>query len=93
MYFVIQGIDKPDSLALRLQTREQHLAYVGQFIDQILVAGPFLGETGDMIGSMLVMDFADLASANRFAEEDPYNKAGLFADVSVREWRKSLPAD
>ena len=38
---------------------------------------------GDPIGSMMVIEAADEGEARAIADEDPYNKAGLFADVGV----------
>ena len=43
-----------------------------------------------MCGSMIVLDVADLAAARAWAENDPYNKAGLFADVRIQEWKKVI---
>ena len=33
---------------------------------------------------------ADLAAARAWAEDDPYNKAGLFSDVRIQEWKKVI---
>src|SRR3546814_380388 len=55
--------------------------------------GPFLGPDGQPNGSMSVADFADQTAADAFADGDPYNKVGLFSDVSARAWKKTLPAD
>ena len=51
-------------------------------------------DDGDgMIGSLLIMDFADKAEAESFAAGDPYNQAGLFETVTVVPWKKVIPAD
>ena len=91
--FVIQCIDRPGSLQLRLDTRPAHLDYMNGLGDRLVVAGPFLGPDGQPNGSMIVADFADQAAADAFADGDPYNKVGLFSDVSARAWRKALPVD
>lgn len=44
-----------------------------------------------MVGSLLILDFADKAEAENFAANDPYAKAGLFERVDIRPWRKVYP--
>lgn len=92
MLFVISCNDKPNHLHVRLANREAHLEYAGRFADQMIMAGPYLDDAGDMTGSMLIMDFPDEAAALAFTEKDPYNTAGLFESVSVRAWKKVIPA-
>lgn len=91
MLFVISCSDKPDHLPVRLANREAHLEYAASFAEQMLMAGPYLDENGDMVGSMLVMDFPDMAAAEAFSAGDPYVKAGLFESVSIRRWKKLIP--
>ena len=81
--------DKPGALQIRLDTREAHLAYIKE-TGVVEMAGPFLDEAGQMCGSLIVLDVADLAAAKAWAENDPYNKAGLFADVRIQEWKKVI---
>ncbi len=81
--------DKPGALQIRLDTREAHLGYIKE-TGVVEMAGPFLDEAGQMCGSMIVLDVADLAAAKAWAENDPYNKAGLFVDVRIQEWKKVI---
>jgi hypothetical protein len=89
--FAIHCIDKPMQQALRARTRPEHLAYLEQAIDQVVVAGPLLDDDGGPIGSMLLMEFPDRRAAVSFAADDPYARAGLFASVAVTAWRQVLP--
>jgi uncharacterized protein YciI len=41
---------------------------------------------------MLIMDFASERIATDFSAGDPYYLAGLFQSVTIRPWRKTLPA-
>ena len=81
--------DKPGALQIRLDTREAHLAFIKE-TGVVEMAGPFLDEAGQMCGSMIVLDVADLAAARAWAQDDPYNKAGLFSDVRIQEWKKVI---
>lgn len=94
MFFALRCLDKPDGLALRQQTRPDHLAHLDRNLDHVLSAGALLGEDGaSPIGSLLIVDFDDRAAVDRFLADDPYTKAGLFATVEVTPWRKVVPKD
>ena len=89
-YFLCQ--DKPDHGAVRAANRAAHLAYLDGFHDQVKLAGPRLDESGqNPIGSLLVVDLPDAVAAAAFCQNDPYNKAGLFADVIWGPFRQVLP--
>lgn len=93
MLFALICADKPDHLAVRQQNRPVHLAYLSQFEDRLFAAGPTFAEDGTtMNGSIVILDCADRAEAEAFAAGDPYAKAGLFARVDIRAWKKVLPA-
>lgn len=81
--------DKPDALQIRLDTRDAHLAYIAD-TGVVEMAGPFLDPDGKMCGSMIIMNVADLASAQAWADNDPYAKAGLFEKVRIEEWKKVI---
>ena len=42
-------------------------------------------------GSLIVAEFTDLAAAQAWADADPFVAAGVYRDVSVRPFRKTLP--
>lgn len=88
--FVLTCIDKPNSLALRMATREAHFAYANSKGGMIRLGGPFLDDAGDMAGSLIILEAEDLAAARRFNAEDPYTLAGLFQRVDVRPWRATF---
>ena len=88
--FVLFCVDKPNSLELRMATRQAHLAYAGQFGDAMKLGGPLLNDAGEMAGSMIVLDVADKAAAQAFTDNDPYAQAGLFERVDVMAFRATL---
>ncbi|PUB11763.1 YciI family protein [Yoonia sediminilitoris] len=89
MQFVLMAKDKPGALQTRLDNREAHLAYVAE-TGIVAFGGPMLDEDGQMCGSMLVLDLPDLAAAQDWADADPYAKAGLFADVTIHQWKRVI---
>ena len=94
MLYAILCTDKPDHKQVRADNRPAHLDYLEAHAEQILIAWPLPTEDGSaMTGSLLVLDFADRAAAETFAEQDPYAQAGLFESVVITPFRKVYPKD
>lgn len=92
MHFAIINHDKPDSLDLRMKTREVHLDYLRATGDALLIAGPILTDDGESpAGSIVIVEADSLEAAKAFAADDPYVKAGLFQSSLVVPWRQVFP--
>jgi len=100
MWYVITGTDHPDSLERRQAARPAHIARLEQLQAEgrLLLAGPFPaidaeqpGSAG-FTGSLIVAEFPSLADAEQWAKADPYVDADVYAGVSVKPFRKVLPA-
>lgn len=89
MLFVVIATDKPDSLALRMETREAHFDYARQ-TGVIKLGGPFLDANGEMAGSLIIFEADDIEAARVWHANDPYVKAGLFAHSEVRPWKPTF---
>jgi len=86
--YLIEAIDKPGSLALRDEIREEHLAFQAREKDLYITRGPLLSEDdGTEIGSLMIIDVPDLAEAQRFWSEEPFLTNGLFETVHFYGWR------
>jgi hypothetical protein len=99
MWYAINALDHPDSLPKRLATRPAHVQRLHDLraAGRLLLAGPFPaidsedpGPAG-FSGSLIVAEFEDLAAAQAWADADPYVAAGVYREVSVRPFRKTLP--
>ncbi len=91
MLYLIHAFDKPDHLQVRMDNRPAHVEYLKSFGEKLHAAGPTLDAAEQMNGSLVVLDFTDLATAEAFAANDPYAKAGLFQKVIIQPWKKVLP--
>ena len=89
MRFALMTKDKPGALQTRMDNREAHLAYITD-TGVVEMAGPVLDDDGQMCGSLIVLEVADLAAAQAWADNDPYAKAGLFEAVTLRAWKKVI---
>lgn len=76
--FAITCTDKPGALETRLATRPAHLDYLKGFAG-VRLAGALLGEDGNPVGSLLIVEADDLAAAQAQADNDPFTLAGVFA--------------
>ncbi|MBL8503433.1 MAG: YciI family protein [Rhodocyclaceae bacterium] len=100
MLYAVIGEDVPDSLARRLAVRPAHLERLKELQDagRLILAGPCPaidaqdpGPAG-FSGSLIVAEFDSLEAARAWAAADPYATEGVFARVTVRPFRKVLPA-
>lgn len=100
MLYAIVGQDVPDSLERRLAARPAHLERLQalQTAGRLVLAGPFPALDGNdpgpagFSGSLIVAEFDSLAAAQAWADADPYATAGVYAGVSVKPFKKVLPA-
>ena len=99
MLYAIIAQDAPDSLQQRLANRPPHLARLKALQDEgrLVLAGPFPaidsvdpGPAG-FSGSLIVAEFASLQEAQAWADADPFVAAGVYQNVSVKPFRKTLP--
>lgn len=87
MLYALICTDRPDSLAIRMANRPDHVAYLQSLGETLVLAGPFVMADGaTMNGSLIVVEAASLEAARTVAAGDPFAKAGLFASVEIRPW-------
>ncbi|WP_438971444.1 YciI family protein [Methylophaga sp.] len=99
MLYAIISEDKTDSLPRRLKARPEHLARLQALQDEgrLIIAGPHPAIDSDdpgqagFTGSLVVAEFADLESAQQWADADPYVTAEVYAHVQVKPFKKVFP--
>lgn len=99
MLYAIISEDIADSLPLRAKARPDHISRLQQLKEQgrLILAGPHPaidsedpGSAG-FSGSLVVAEFESLEAAQRWADDDPYVAAGVYAHVTVKPYKKVLP--
>jgi len=89
--YCVTCLDHENSESLRLENRPAHLEYVLSRADEVSVAGPVTSEDGaTMIGTVLLLNVDSRAAAEDFVDNDPYNKADLFADIRIHRFNHLL---
>ncbi len=100
MLYVIIGSDVPESLELRKNARPDHVARLQKLQDEgrLVLAGPCPAVDANdpgmagFTGSVIVAEFASLTAAQSWANDDPYVKAGVYHQVTVKPFRKTFPS-
>ena len=99
MLYAIVAEDMPGSLEKRLAARPAHVERLKALLAEgrLILAGPHPaidaedpGPAG-FSGSLIVAEFASRELALAWASEDPYVKAGVYAKVTVKPFKKALP--
>jgi len=96
MQFLVVARDGTDEGALerRQQTRPTHLEGIGPLVEKgnVLVGGAILNDTGDMVGSMLLVEFPDRDGVDAWLSRDPYVTDGVWQDIDVHPFRTAVGA-
>ncbi len=96
MLYAIMSEDIPNSWPKRKVARPDHIARLEQMQEQgrVIIGGPFPAIDGDdpgeagFTGSLLVAEFESLEEAEAWAQEDPYVKAGVYANSIVKPLKR-----
>ena len=99
MLYAIISNDVSNSLSRRLPVRDAHIKRIKELQDngRLFVAGPHPAidneDPGDagFTGSLIIAEFDSLETATQWADQDPYVSAGVYADVTVKPFKKVLP--
>lgn len=84
MEFLVLGRDADGVDDLLEELAEAHWSYMDRFAPALRARGPLLSpDRSRHAGSMHVVDLPDVAAAYRFAYGEPFQRAGVFADLSV----------
>lgn len=99
MWYTIYATDTKNSLEKRLKARPEHLKRLNDLLNEgrLFVAGPFPsidnedpGPNG-YSGSLIIAEFNSIEEAQEWAKNDPYNTQGVFKNVVVKPFKKTLP--
>lgn len=100
MLYAIIGEDRIGTLDQRMAARPAHVERLQalQAEARLILAGPCPaidspdpGPAG-FSGSIIIAEFASLAAAKAWADTDPYVAAGVYEKITVKPFKKVLPA-
>ena len=90
MHYAIVAYDKPNGLAHRMEVRPDHLKHLDSLGDRLLLAGPFLDDKGDMVGSFMVIEAQSQKDAEQTFARDPFVARGVFDSITIKPWNLGI---
>jgi len=91
MPFVLYCIDKPGRATRRIGVRAAHLAHVSERPQVFVFGGPLQDPSGQVRGSLMILDLPDRAALHEHMRGDPFFGADLFESVTVWATRQVVP--
>jgi hypothetical protein len=92
MLFVVHAFDRLGTYSHRLAHYDAHKAFIAdhaQWGVKIIMSGPLMADDGTTpIGSHLVIEAPDRATAEAFHRADPFLKAGLWEKPALTAFIK-----
>jgi len=89
MLWAISRVAAPNFAAMREQGLQPHLDYLHSQKSILVVSGATLTDDGKAVtGSLLIVNVGSRAEARAFVDGDPFQKAGLFTNVTITRMRK-----
>ncbi len=93
MTYVVHAYDHTDSEAMtrRMTVRPDHLAGAQALREagQYILGGALLDADGQMIGSLMVLDFETEADLEAWQAIEPYVQRGVWATVDIKPFRQA----
>ena len=91
MQFLVKAYDGEGMLDKRMEVRPRHLEGMKALGTQIICAGGLLDESGQMKGSVLIMDFADRSDLDAYLSSEPYVVEGVWEKIEVERINVVIP--
>ena len=94
MLYVVHAYDYTDSEALtrRMAVRPDHLEGVKTLKanNNYVIGGALLNPEGQMVGSMMVVDFETEETMQNWLQNDPYVTGRVWAKIDVKPFRQAI---
>lgn len=91
LQYVINAFDGSDAEALdrRMTARPYHLECVRKLKEKgnFLIGGAILNESGQMIGSTMIVQFETETAFQDWFNNDPYSTMGVWQQIEVHPFR------
>jgi uncharacterized protein YciI len=86
------ALDAPGKDAERKALLEDHKSHLRSGLVRIIQSGPLFATDGSnrKIGALVVFDVEDIADVQRFQATDPYIVHGVYGDVQILRWDKTI---
>jgi uncharacterized protein YciI len=98
MLYIGYAEDTPGTDDRRAAARDAHMAYLHGTHEVVVLGGQLLDGDDKRLGSCLIISAPDMATAQAWFADEPFNKAGIFKSLKVARiargvWNPHLAAD
>lgn len=90
MYYAFVGYDRPNGLARRMAARPEHLQHLESLGERLILAGPFLDDKGDMVGSIMVIEADSQEDAEATFGRDPFVVGKIFDSITIKPFHLGI---
>ena len=90
MLFALVALDHPNSVERRMAIRPEHLKHLDSLGDKLILAGPFLNDKEEGVGSIVVIEAASIDDAREMFNRDPFVRENLFDQITIKPWRLGI---
>jgi uncharacterized protein len=90
MLFALVALDRPNSVERRMAIRPEHLKHLDALGEQLILAGPFLNDKEEGVGSIVIVEADTLEEAREMFNRDPFMRENLFDQVTIKPWRLGI---
>jgi uncharacterized protein YciI len=90
MLFALVALDRPNSVERRMAIRPEHLKHLDALGENLVLAGPFLNEKEEGVGSIVVIEAPSIDAAREMFNRDPFVRENLFDQITIKPWRLGI---
>lgn len=83
MQYLIKAYDRNNASEKRLAVRPKHLENIAKVMEHVICAGGLLDENEKMVGSVLIMEFADRSQLDAYLLSEPYLIENVWETVEI----------
>ncbi len=83
MLYLGYAEDLPGTAEKRLALRDEHMDYLHHEPEVLVLGGPLMDGADARLGTFLLIDAPDMATAQKWFADEPFNKGGLFESMKV----------
>lgn len=92
MLFAVRFTDKIDGHDVRVRYLNEHLVWLDQNKEKVLVGGSLRAAPGQSpVGGLWIVEAVDKGEVEALVQGDPFWTAGLRQNIEILHWSKAFP--
>ena len=83
MQFIVKAYDGEGMLDKRMEVRPRHLEGIERIKEHVICAGGLLDDEGNMMGSVLIMEYESREQLDEYLANEPYVQENVWQKIEV----------